>query len=135
MNLYIFSYIFLGHSMLKLTEKTQLTIEKLLFCDTHSEEPLKFYCNECKQILCIICQIVTHRNHDILTTENALQQILPQDKDCIDQIFLKQKIAEKGIAKLEKQENELKKIFQTRKESVDAKANGRIAEILTAQKS
>ena len=121
--------------MLELTEKTQLTIDKLLFCGTHTEEPLKFYCNQCKQLLCIICQIVTHRNHDILTIEHALQQILPQAKDCIDQIYLKQKIAEKCIAKFEKQENDLKKTFQTRKESVDAKANERIQEILLAQET
>ena len=125
--------IFLGHRVLELSEKAQFIIDKLLFCSTHTEEPLKFYCNECKQILCTSCQIVTHRKHEILTIENALQMILPQAREYIDQIYLKQRNVEEGITKFEKQENDLKNIFKNKRECVDAKANEWVSEILVAQ--
>ena len=33
-------------------------------CEDHEDEVLKFYCKTCKKVMCVICAMVTHKNHD-----------------------------------------------------------------------
>ena len=69
-----------GHRILELSEDTGLHVDQLLFCTTHADEPIKFFCKQCQISLCITCHVVTHKNHDTVTVQDALDELLPSIK-------------------------------------------------------
>ena len=77
-----------GHRILELSEDTGLVVDHLVFCTTHADEPIKFFCKQCNISMCITCHVVTHKNHEIVTVQDALDEFLPSiesDLKLIDQ--------------------------------------------------
>ena len=53
-------------------------IDRLVFCSTHPGEPIKFYCGQCDEAICNTCQVVNHKDHHIVTVDDALHEMNPE---------------------------------------------------------
>ena len=40
------------------------SLHKKRHCEEHEDELLKIYCKTCKKVICLLCAVVTHKNHD-----------------------------------------------------------------------
>lgn len=47
---------------------------KPVHCTKHPKEKLKFYCSNCKELVCSDCTVIMHRDHTILSVEEALPE-------------------------------------------------------------
>ena len=81
---------FKGHKILSLEEVQSVGSQALItpsFCEKHSGETLKLFCQTCQKTICRDCTIVDHREHkyhfiaDVAVKErNAVQAVLQQTK-------------------------------------------------------
>ena len=81
---------FKGHKILSLEEVKAVGSQALIkpaFCEKHSGEILKLFCQTCQKTICRDCTIVDHREHkyhfiaDVAVKErNAVQAVLQQTK-------------------------------------------------------
>jgi len=81
---------FKGHKILSLEEVKSVgsqALSKPAFCEKHSGETLKLFCQTCQKTICRDCTIVDHREHtyhfiaDVAVKErNAVQAVLQQTK-------------------------------------------------------
>ena len=82
---------FKGHKILSLEEVKSVGSQALIepsFCEKHSGEALKLFCQTCQKTICRDCTIVDHREHkydfiaDVAEREkNAVQAVLQRTKD------------------------------------------------------
>ncbi|XP_031432102.1 E3 ubiquitin-protein ligase TRIM33 isoform X2 [Clupea harengus] len=68
-----------AHNRVKLTRSHTIVPQELstgahptLYCPTHREEPLKFFCVTCNWLTCRNCQLVDHRNHSYQMISEAV---------------------------------------------------------------
>ena len=40
----------------------------------HKDQPLEFYCEVCKALICHKCSVVSHNQHNMTDTQNAAQE-------------------------------------------------------------
>ena len=52
----------------------------------HENQPLEFYCEECKVLICQKCCIVSHNRHTITDTQKAAQVQKMQMKDALEKV-------------------------------------------------
>ncbi|XP_078541636.1 E3 ubiquitin-protein ligase TRIM56-like [Lissotriton helveticus] len=69
------------------------------FCKDHQQEPLTFYCDTCKMVLCKKCHLLAHPQHPVVTTAEAVLKNKPEVTAMIE--GLESHI--KGIAEREEQ--------------------------------
>ena len=125
---------FKGHRILALTEDIEAVIDRLVFCSTHPDEPIKFYCSQCDEAICNTCHVVKHKAHDIVTVDDALSKMIPQLTDQVKLIQERSCFIEKNIQKLDKNLDEVKKNFSTCRNSIDKEIEERIAKLRKQQK-
>ena len=77
-----------------------------------------------------MCHAVSHKNHDVVTIEDALKVMLPQANGYIEKLSSKHKEAGGAMTRLQKEEEDMKKEFESRRNYVDRKADERVQEIL-----
>ena len=120
--------------MLELTDETELVVDKLVFCNTHADEILKLYCNECKDAICIMCQVLHHKNHDTMTMQQALDTILPVVNQNLYHLGVKLEDINKAIKKIVEERDKTKRVYEEVVESFDQQIEERIKQMRTAQK-
>ena len=126
--------LFKGHRLLEINEETQLVIDKLVFCNAHEEETLKLYCNECKDVICMMCQVVQHKLHETVTVQQALDNILPDvDKNLAD-LGLKLECINEAITHTEDEKKKAEEAYDKCAEEFDQKIEERIKQMRNAQK-
>lgn len=58
-----------GHTRVKMTKDHRIVTDhdipkpKIIYCESHSEERVSFYCYKCKKLICSICITVDHSDH------------------------------------------------------------------------
>ena len=125
---------FTGHRILALTEDTESVIDRLVFCSTHSDEPIKFYCNQCDEAICITCHVVNHRAHDIVTVDDALSKMIPELTNQVKLIQERSCLVENNIQELDKNLDEVEKSFSTCSNSIDKEIEERMVKLREQQK-
>ena len=127
---------FEAHQRLKITRgHRNVVIEKLNVQDVqelihrpvmcsqqyHENQPLEFYCEECKVLICQKCCIVSHNRHTITDTQKAAQVQKMQMKDALEKVKAETVIYENEIRKqtelMDKTKNE---ILSAEKKMTDA---------------
>ncbi|XP_077991496.1 uncharacterized protein LOC144445727 [Glandiceps talaboti] len=103
-----------GHERITMEEynkKKETEHFKLLqprFCDVHPSSQLEFYCDSCQHPVCYKCTVVKHKspNHDVISTEEALQKYTPSLKKYADELG-------RDVEKLKKAKEDVGKISKT----------------------
>ena len=87
----------------------------------HENQPLEFYCEECKVLICHKCSVVGHNRHTMTDTQKAAQVQKMQMKDALEKVKVETVIYENEIRKqtklMEKTKNE---ILSAEKKMTDA---------------
>ena len=65
----------------------------------HENQPLEFYCEECKVPICHKCSVVSHNRHTITDTQKAAQVQKMQMKDALEKVKAETVIYENKIRK------------------------------------
>ena len=80
----------------------------------HENQPLEFYCEECKVPICHKCSVVSHNRHTMTDTQKAAQVQKMQMKDALEKVEAKIAVCEMEVRK----KNEM--IQKSRKEAMSA---------------
>ena len=134
--IFLCTVCFEAHQRLKTTRgHRNVVIEKLQVQDVHEfihrpvmcsqqyheNQPLEFYCEECKVLICQKCCIVSHNRHTITDTQKAAQVQKMQMKDALEKVKAETVIYENEIRKqtelMDKTKNE---ILSAEKKMTDA---------------
>ena len=87
----------------------------------HENQPLEFYCEECKVPICHKCSIVSHNRHTMTDTQKAAQVQTMQMKDALEKVKVETVIYDSKIRKqtelMDKTKNE---ILSAEKKMTDA---------------
>ena len=87
----------------------------------HENQPLEFYCEECKVLICHKCSVVSHNRHTMTDTQKAAQVQKMQMKDALEKVKAETVIYENEIRKqtelMDKTKNE---ILSAEKKMTDA---------------
>ena len=87
----------------------------------HESQPLEFYCEECKVLICHKCSVVGHNRHSMTDTQKAAQVQKMQMKDALEKVKAETVIYENEIRKqtelMDKTKNE---ILSAEKKMTDA---------------
>ena len=87
----------------------------------HENQPLEFYCEECKVPICHKCSVVSHNRHTMTDTQKAAQVQKMQMKDALEKVKAETVIYENEIRKqtelIDKTKNE---ILSAEKKMTDA---------------
>ena len=77
----------------------------------HENQPLEFYCEECKVPICHKCSVVSHNRHTMTDTQKAAQVQKMQMKDALEKVKAETVIYENEIRKqtelMDKTKNEI----------------------------
>ena len=65
----------------------------------HENQPLEFYCEECKVLICHKCSVVSHNRHTMTDTQKAAQVQKMQMKDALEKVKAETVIYENEIRK------------------------------------
>ena len=104
-------------------QDVQELIHRPVMCSQqyHENQPLEFYCEECKVLICQKCCIVSHNRHTITDTQKAAQVQKMQMKDALEKVKAETVIYENEIRKqtelMDKTKNE---ILSAEKKMTDA---------------
>ena len=104
-------------------QDVQELIHKPIMCSQqyHENQPLEFYCEECKVLICQKCCIVSHNRHTITDTQKAAQVQKMQMKDALEKVKAETVIYDSKIRKqtelMDKTKNE---ILSAEKKMTDA---------------
>ena len=129
---------FEAHQRLKTTRgHRNVVIEKLQVQDVHElihspvmcsqqyhdNQPLEFYCEECKVLICQKCCIVSHNRHTITDTQKAAQVRGMQIKDALEKVKAETVIYKNEIRKqtelMDKTKNEILSAEQKMTDAVE----------------
>ena len=59
-------------------------------CEEHKGEQLKIYCKTCKKVICLLCAVVTHKNHDYVVISEIRSELQKQLKKQISEVQAKE---------------------------------------------
>ena len=122
-----------GHRILALTEDTEAVIDHLVFCSTHPDEPIKFYCSQCDEAICTTCHVAKHKAHDIVTVDDALSKMIPELTNQVRLIQERSCLVENNIKKLNNNLDEVEKNFSTCSNNIDKEIEERFAKLRDQQ--
>ena len=104
-------------------QDVQELIQRPAMCSQqyHENQPLEFYCEECKVLICHKCSVVGHNRHTMTDTQKAAQVQKMQMKDALEKVKAETVIYENEIRKqtelMDKTKNE---ILSAEKKMTDA---------------
>ena len=86
----------------------------------HENQPLEFYCEECKVPICHKCSVVSHNRHTMTDTQKAAQVQKMQMKDALDKVKAETVVYEKKVRKqTELMDKNKKEIMSCEKKMTD----------------
>ena len=94
-------------------QDVQELIHRPVMCSQqyHENQPLEFFCEECKVLICHKCSIVSHNRHTMTDTQKAAQVQKMQMKDALEKVKAETVIYENKIRKqtelIDKNRNEI----------------------------
>ena len=100
-------------------QDVQELIHRPVMCSQqyHENQPLEFYCEECKVPICHKCSVVSHNRHTMTDTQKAAQVQKMQMKDALEKVKAETVIYENKIRKqnelMDKNRNEI--LFREKK--------------------
>ena len=121
--------------MVEITDDMASIIDKLVLCKIHTDEPIKFFCKQCTQQLCITCQVISHRSHDIATVQNALESLLPQVEKDIIVLDGKYKKLDADIKMIDQEIDALEATQKEIRTTIDRRAEDKIVRIIEEQET
>ena len=94
----------------KQNEDVQRLIERPVMCSQqcHEDQPLEFYCEDCKVQICLKCGIVSHNGHIVKDMHKAVQEQKIQMMEAVDKVR----------AEILVYENEIKKQTELKDENI-----------------
>ena len=116
--------------MAELTKGTDFVVDHMVFCTIHGDEPIGFFCKQCQMLLCITCLLATHKSHDIVTIEKALDELLPSIQSHLKLADTLGDTIEMNVKAVENKEKELKVKYKQCKDMIQQNADQRIAVII-----
>jgi len=88
------------------------------FCDKHKDEPVKLYCYDCNENICVVCFAVKHRNHssgEITEVAETLTPIIDEDDtkilSNISSVQLQSEKTKQDVLKFDGQADNVKKMI------------------------
>src|SRR6218665_988066 len=98
------------HNIVKIGSETEEDISKMQTtrnCAVHNQQPLNFYCADCKKIICVSCFVENHASHkckDVTTIHNEFRQAIEMEamkiSKCVEKIKSKRKLLEQRKAEV-----------------------------------
>ncbi|CAH3151955.1 unnamed protein product [Porites lobata] len=86
----------------------------------HENQPLEFYCEECKVPICHKCSVVSHNRHTMTDTQKAAQVQKMQMKDALEKVKAETVVYEKKVQKqTELMDRNKKEIMSCEKKMTD----------------
>ena len=86
----------------------------------HENQPLEFYCEECKVPICIKCSVVSHNRHTVTDTQKAAQVQKMQMMDALEKVKAETVVYEKKVRKqTELMDGNKKEIMSCEKKMTD----------------
>ncbi|XP_015776749.1 PREDICTED: E3 ubiquitin-protein ligase TRIM71-like [Acropora digitifera] len=72
-------------------QDVQELIERPVMCSQqyHEDQPLEFYCDDCKVLICLKCSIVSHNRHNMTDTQKAAQEPKTQMAEAVAKLKAK----------------------------------------------
>ena len=108
-----------------LAQDVEELIHRPVMCSQqyHENQPLEFYCEECKVPICIKCSVVSHNRHTITDTQKAAQVQKMQMEDALEKVKAETVIYDNKIRKqtelMEKSRNEVISAEEKMTDAVD----------------
>ena len=86
----------------------------------HENQPLEFYCEECKVLICHKCSVVSHNRHTMTDTQKAAQVQKMQMMDALEKVKAETVVYEKKVRKqTELMDKNKKEIMSCEKKMTD----------------
>ena len=86
----------------------------------HENQPLEFYCEECKVPICLKCSVVSHNRHTVTDTQKAAQVQKMQMMDALEKVKAETVVYEKKVRKqTELMDGNKKEIMSCEKKMTD----------------
>ena len=86
----------------------------------HENQPLEFYCEECKVLICHKCSVVSHNRHTMTDTQKAAQVQKMQMMDALEKVKAETVVYEKNVRKqTELMDKNKKEIMSCEKKMTD----------------
>jgi len=98
-------------------------------CEEHKGKEIEVFCRECNVAVCMMCVIMSHRNHDCLDIEKAsedLRKLILGDTQTVSDMW---KITEDVLPRLEKEKNDVIKHLAGIEDEINTAADKLIAAI------
>ncbi|CAH1783970.1 unnamed protein product, partial [Owenia fusiformis] len=119
-----------GHITLKISDfadpsNRRLVQSRTIYCEQHTSEPLKFYCQTCKELFCRDCFPTKHRSHESVEIKDAaetvtqqIDQVVASGKEKLDVIMLAMIAHNSYEKKLEEQVDNCKSAISKLQKSI-----------------
>ena len=66
------------------------SLHKKQHCEEHEDELLKIYCKTCKKVICLLCAVVTHKNHNYVAISAVRPELQKQLEKQISEVQAKE---------------------------------------------
>ena len=111
------------------TRDVQDLMERPVMCSQshHEDQPLEFYCKDCKLLICNKCSVVRHNRHSITDTHIAAQEQKMQIADVVGKVNAEISMYENEI----KKQNELRNKTETEMKNAEEKITQTIKKLIS----
>ena len=122
------------------------SLHKKQHCEEHEDELLKIYCKTCKKVMCLLCAVVTHKNHDYVVISAVRPELQKQLEKQISEVQAKeiefqnhQKYTENLLRisneAAKSSEKEVNKVFNEMSAALEARRAQLLAEVHSIHES
>lgn len=101
----------------------ELCVDQIMFCPSHSDEPIKFSCQECGTPICVKCKITKHDHHKTETIQETVEKLVYNIAASTSDVAKRIVGLDDNITILVEYKDSLKKKFKRVKEEASANLN------------
>lgn len=132
-----------SHHVLKIGSETEDDMRKMFpakNCNVHKQQPLGYYCPECRRLVCVSCLLENHVSHkckDVTSIEEEVRQTIEKNALVIasnaEELLLRERSIDQRkkefVAELMKMECEIQKRYEELRDMVDKHTSSLLEEI------
>ena len=104
------------------------SLHKKQYCEEHEDELLKIYCKTCKKVMCLLCAVVTHKNHDYV----VISAVRPELQKELEKQISEVKAKEVEFQNHQKYTEKLLRISNEAAKSSEKEVNKAFSEVIAA---
>ena len=104
------------------------SLHKKQYCEEHEDELLKIYCKTCKKVMCLLCAVVTHKNHEYVVISAVRPELQKQLEKQISEV----KVKEVEFQNHQKYTENLLRISNEAAKSSEKEINKAFSEVIAA---